>query len=393
VKEGQLYLKAGLIGERSGTMYDVEIYDLTDPARRRTLIADSGTLALAANRKDLWLTLYDGVMLSVPTTDPGQLSRVYYRRNRLIVKDVAKEFEQTDPIDASKSDREMGVCEMQRAFARSDGEYQDKKIELVDAEWLVKRATGEAGNAVQPPAKPFVRARGIGYYYCKITVRIDSLYRRIRKAPAVKTAATAFLPASLSAQAGPGGRGSRGLVPVPQSTPPATVPGKNLEPQVDPGIDASAARARVEAAKIDLEGTRYRRDRYGIEIQKKFSLAAACIVLALVGAPIALRFPRGGVGLVIGASFGIFAIYYVCLIAGESLANRGYLAPWIAMWLANIIFLVIGLTLYARMGHETGTTRGGNAGEFWERISGGTARLFGRGRSHDTFGEAGGRSA
>ena len=76
--------------------------------------------------------------------------------------------------------------------------------------------------------------------------------------------------------------------------------------------------------------------RYAIEIEKKFSLAAACVVLALVGAPIALRFPRGGVGLVIGVSFSIFALYYVMLIGGESLANNLVITPFWAMWAANV---------------------------------------------------------
>ena len=44
------------------------------------------------------------------------------------------------------------------------------------------------------------------------------------------------------------------------------------------------------------------RNMFGVEIHKKFSLAVACIVFVLIGAPIALRFPRGGVGLVIGVS-------------------------------------------------------------------------------------------
>ena len=37
----------------------------------------------------------------------------------------------------------------------------------------------------------------------------------------------------------------------------------------------------------------------------------------------ALRFPRGGMGLVIGGGLVVFSIYYVGLIAGESLGNRG----------------------------------------------------------------------
>src|SRR5438045_9625506 len=95
-----------------------------------------------------------------------------------------------------------------------------------------------------------------------------------------------------------------------------------------------------------------RQNRMGVEIQKKFSLAFACIVFVLVGAPIALRFPRGGVGLVIGVSFVVFGIYYVGLIGGEALADKNYMRPFWAMWGANVIFLLAGLVLVMRMGRE-----------------------------------------
>jgi lipopolysaccharide export system permease protein len=113
---------------------------------------------------------------------------------------------------------------------------------------------------------------------------------------------------------------------------------------------------RIDQAKRD-------RNRYDVEIQKKFSLAAACVIFVLIGAPIALRFPRGGVGLVIGVSFAVFGMYYVGLIGGETLANKGYIPPWLAMWAANIILLLVGLVLAARMGHESNTSRGGDFGE------------------------------
>jgi lipopolysaccharide export system permease protein len=100
-----------------------------------------------------------------------------------------------------------------------------------------------------------------------------------------------------------------------------------------------------------------------VEIQKKFSLAAACTIFVLIGAPIALRFPRGGVGLVIGVSFGVFGLYYVGLIGGETLADKDYLPPWIAMWAANIILAGVGILLAVRMGRESSTSRGGDFGE------------------------------
>jgi lipopolysaccharide export system permease protein len=95
-----------------------------------------------------------------------------------------------------------------------------------------------------------------------------------------------------------------------------------------------------------------------VEIQKKFALAAACFIFVLLGAPIALRFPRAGVGLTIGVSLVVFGLYYVGLIAGESLARRGLVPPFVSMWLANVVFGVLALILLARMGRETGSSRG-----------------------------------
>jgi lipopolysaccharide export system permease protein len=177
---------------------------------------------------------------------------------------------------------------------------------------------------------------------------------------------------------------------VPPSTPAATPPSASPTPINQPGTTAgapSASIARPDSAgkrsdasilaahQIDLNDARMRIDqarheqnRYAVEIQKKFSLAAACIVLVLVGAPIALRFPNGGVGLVFGVSFFIFAIYYVGLIGGEALSDRSIIPPFWAMWADNIIFAIIGLLLMIGMGNEGVTARGGGLAEAFEKV-------------------------
>ena len=48
-------------------------------------------------------------------------------------------------------------------------------------------------------------------------------------------------------------------------------------------------------------------------------------------------------GLVIGASYAVFGTYYVCLIAGESLADRLIVSPFVAMWMANALLLAAAL--------------------------------------------------
>lgn len=82
---------------------------------------------------------------------------------------------------------------------------------------------------------------------------------------------------------------------------------------------------------------------YEVEIQKKFALPAACLVLALVAMAIAFRFPRGGTWLVVGASFAVFSAYYVLLLTGESLAERLVVSPVVGMWGTNAFLLSIAL--------------------------------------------------
>ena len=105
--------------------------------------------------------------------------------------------------------------------------------------------------------------------------------------------------------------------------------------------------------------------RYRVEIHKKFSIPAMCIVFVLIGAPLALRFPRGGVGLVIGASALIFGLYYVGLIGGESLADKLIISPFWAMWAPNILMTVVGGALFLRLGREHATARGEGWRDRW----------------------------
>ena len=95
---------------------------------------------------------------------------------------------------------------------------------------------------------------------------------------------------------------------------------------------------------------------FEVEIQKKFALAAACLILALLGAVTAMRFPRGGVPLVAGASGLVFTGYYLSSTVGESLADRQLLSPLVAMWMANAVLLAVALLLVWRPGRSGPTT-------------------------------------
>jgi lipopolysaccharide export system permease protein len=333
IKEGQLYLRAGHLDEGSSRMTEVVIYDLSDPLRRRTIEADSGNLALAANHTDLDMTLYHGVMTEVPNNKPGELTRLFYRTTRKRVRGVFSSFQESQVGSISKGDREMSICEMHRELAR--GDYQVRQADY-DLAAIAHERRGLKGRPPTPP-KPGA-GFGISKIYCglmsMILVRSAHAQAQTTRAPPVPAADTVR---------------------------------KRMQ-------DDLAYQSRIQDAQFRRAEAIRARNRYDVEIQKKFSLAASCMIFVLVGAPIALRFPRGGVGLVIGVSFAIFGLYYVGLIGGETLADKAYMPPWVAMWAANIMLLIVGLILASQMGREASTTRGG---DFAELLATARTRVFG----------------
>jgi lipopolysaccharide export system permease protein len=128
----------------------------------------------------------------------------------------------------------------------------------------------------------------------------------------------------------------------------------------------------VEATRAEVENGVRSVNLYDNQIHKMFAIAVACVIFVFLGAPIALRFPRGGVGMVLGVSLGVFALYYIGLIAGEPLAQRGTVSPFLAMWTSNIVFGIVGLFLLSRLGRESSTSRGSD----WTEFKDGLRRRF-----------------
>ncbi|MBA7572807.1 hypothetical protein ES708_14593 [subsurface metagenome] len=89
--------------------------------------------------------------------------------------------------------------------------------------------------------------------------------------------------------------------------------------------------------------------RFLVEIHKKNSIPFAALVFVLIGASLGILVRRSGASIGIGLSIGFFMLYYLFLIGGESIGDRMMVAPWLAMWLPNIVLggLGVGLFVYA----------------------------------------------
>jgi lipopolysaccharide export system permease protein len=97
-------------------------------------------------------------------------------------------------------------------------------------------------------------------------------------------------------------------------------------------------------------------NRYNVEIQKKYSIPFACIIFVLIGSPIAIRTGKSGMNMAIGLSILFFLVYYICLIGGEKLADRGLLSPVFAMWSPNVLFGVLAVLLLRNAARERTAT-------------------------------------
>ena len=94
-------------------------------------------------------------------------------------------------------------------------------------------------------------------------------------------------------------------------------------------------------------------NRYLVEFHKKFAIPFACMVFTLLGVPMAVSSSRSGRGVSVSLAIGVFLVYYLFLVGGEKMADRGRLDPFLAMWSANFFLLAVGIPVFMRTVKES----------------------------------------
>ncbi len=343
VLPNQFFLRAARIDQASNRLRDVTIYDLGDAERRRVITADSGRMAYTPEGRDLYLTLMDGDIREVRREDPAQFNRTFYTTNQIRVAAVGNTLQRTEQ-DTYRGDREMTICAMEAVVveARADAAVARAQARAATTNEL-RRLAGLAAVPSPEPAAPDSGAppRG-GGPYCRALALLAGWL-----APPVARAQT---PRAIPPRTRPAGAERPAGVGLPAGAVPSNLPAAVTS--ITPGIGlADEQRAR---------SARQRAAMFEVEIHKKLAISAACLVFALVGVPVALRFPRGGTGLVLVVSVAVFAVYYVGLIGGEELGDRLIVSPFVAMWTPNLIFTFLGL-VGLRLARRPGASAHGGA--------------------------------
>lgn len=367
VPPSQYFLRASRIDAATGRLRGVTIYDVGGEASRRIIYADSGSMAYAEGQTDLSLRLYHGSIHQYRPAEPNRFQLTYFSVNDIRVKNVYDQL-QRNTSESIRGDREMSTCEMLDVIQQARQEQEEARrnravLVLQDLRVLL----GLPLLPEEPPAPTDPAHRGYcgwlkslqGLVFPKTVQAQGNAQVQSPRAAPVQKAAPTQQPTPTITRAAP-------LSKLPQ-----------LRPTAQPRVRLSTWSDVATAADRVREADR-RADRYAVEVHKKWSISLACISFVIVGIVMALRFPRAGIGLVIGGGLAIFSIHYVGLTAGESLADRGHLEPWVAMWTPNIVLTVLGIIGIVRVSRESGTTRGGDFQEVLDGIGHLMRRLRGR---------------
>lgn len=352
VPQSLYFIRASRIEPGTGRMREVVIYDMSPPNGRRVIYADSGMMAFAQGNQDLRIDLYQGEVHEYATNEPTSFTLTRFILNQVTVRNVQNAFRESGG-GVTAGDREMTTCQMMDKVSRSSEQVlriRERRARIAEnGVRSLLRLTG--------PPDSVTRETDRGPHNCvALWRRIESWVGRV------------LLPAGVQAQNPPAAAASAdtGLSPMDRARLAIAVPSPTLSEVNDVRDQEAYAWGEIRA--------------FTVEIHKKFSLSVACTTFVLIGIALALRFPRGGMGLVIGASLVIFSVFYVGLTVGENLGDKGIMSPVLAMWLPNLIVLVVGVFGLLRVNREFGSTRGGDLADLTDWLFGWT-RLRRRARA------------
>lgn len=84
------------------------------------------------------------------------------------------------------------------------------------------------------------------------------------------------------------------------------------------------------------------------EYYKRFSMPLAAFIMTLIGVSLSSRKVRGGMGLHLGIGLALSALYILFSTMSTTFSVSGVMSSFIAVWLPNFIFLIIGIYLYIK---------------------------------------------
>lgn len=290
--------------KENGHLYDMKIYDVSKGGGSANIIvADSGKLSFSEDKMNLFLRLWSGESFEDLKSNSGMRGNFLYRRETFSSKEIII------PFDAN--------------FNRMDDETM--RNQYVGKNISELQHTIDSVNA---------RVDSIGSCYAN-DLRMTTFFN---------------VPSSRFVRV-------NDKLTVERTYKPVKVVKKydidsifHETPFVVQRSIVTNAIGNARRMRQDYEFKSYSMDddmktirRHGIELQKKFTLAIACLVFFFIGAPLGSIIRKGGLAVPIVVSVLLFVFYYIIDNSGIKLAREGVLEVWEGVWLSTAVLLPLGI--------------------------------------------------
>ncbi|GEO11044.1 hypothetical protein SAE01_35400 [Segetibacter aerophilus] len=107
----------------------------------------------------------------------------------------------------------------------------------------------------------------------------------------------------------------------------------------------SSARANIDLIATDYDTKQKDIKYHEIELQRKFTLAFACVILFLIGAPLGSIIRKGGLGTPLVFAVIFFVLFHLLNTFGEKFVRGGVMSAFTGMWLSTFVLIPISFFL------------------------------------------------
>lgn len=138
----------------------------------------------------------------------------------------------------------------------------------------------------------------------------------------------------------------------------------------------SSMQSYVDMQKADNEQRLQYIQKFKVELNKKFMLSFACVILLLIGGSMGAIVRKGGLGMPILISACFYMLFHILNMIGDKLAFNMVVPPAVGAWLPSIVLFPIAIWLTYEATNDSNTLKKESYVKLFDGISKPFLRLF-----------------
>ncbi len=101
----------------------------------------------------------------------------------------------------------------------------------------------------------------------------------------------------------------------------------------------------IAANRGITRGWRFAPVPFQLDLHLKLAFLLICLIVVMIGGSLATRLRMQSAALGFGLSVAISFLYYGFMRAGQALGHSGALPPYVAAWMGDVVFGVVGAVM------------------------------------------------